>query len=59
MDVSVAQHLRTIWKPGKPCAHPGLAPETSWGRETGRVVCTTCGESFTRAAATSIGFRPE
>lgn len=43
MESKEAGALRTAWG-DKPCEHPWWVEETSRGRETGKVVCTTCGQ---------------
>ena len=43
MESKEAEGLRKAWG-DKPCEHPWWVEETLRGRETGKVVCTTCGQ---------------
>ena len=43
MESKEAEGLRTAWG-DKPCEHPWWVEETLRGRETGKVVCPTCGQ---------------
>jgi transposase-like protein len=41
-----AEQLREEWG-DKPCDHPTLAKEYDAGVQTGRYLCTQCGQPFT------------
>jgi len=47
MQMDRAAKLRKEWG-DKPCDHLGVEKEYILGGDTGDVVCTQCGETFTR-----------
>jgi hypothetical protein len=53
MQFDKANSLRESWG-NKPCSHPHLEKEYYLSSDTTDYVCTTCGETFTRAEKEKI-----